>query len=115
MRLAGWINHVTDECPPRVRTPLITYELGHKSKEWTEEGFRAKQNKMAIPIFAIDHVPNKTGTPDAYQPKGSWFNTQKVYISVRALNSTVIQRFISAVLLQRNWRKYQAWEPPQTG
>lgn len=40
------------------------------------------------PIYAIEHFASKTGTPEAYAPKGSWANTQK-----------------------RSWKKYEAWKP----
>lgn len=42
------------------------------------------------PIYAVEATAHPTGTADRYQPKGSWFNEEK-----------------------RNWRKYQAWVPPQ--
>lgn len=41
------------------------------------------------PIYQIEASMTKTGTAQAYQPKGAWNNPQK-----------------------RNWIKYEAWKPP---
>jgi len=40
------------------------------------------------PIYAVEPYVTRTGTPDAYLPKGSWVNPQK-----------------------RNWKKFEAWKP----
>lgn len=47
------------------------------------------QGPMATPFYAIHATPIKTGTPEAYNPKGAWKNPQK-----------------------RNWTKVQTWQPP---
>jgi len=49
------------------------------------------QGDMAKPFYAIHSKPFKTGTPDAYLPKGAWKNPQK-----------------------RNWTKVQTWQPPSS-
>lgn len=40
------------------------------------------------PIYSVLSAPSKTGTSEAYLPKGSWFNSNK-----------------------RNWKKFEAWQP----
>lgn len=60
----GWLNYINDFDP-----------ANHKFKQ---------------PIYAIEASVTKTGTRDAYGPKGSWGSADK-----------------------RNWLKYQAWAPPQ--
>ncbi len=60
----GWVNYVND------------YEPTH--------------HDFKQPIYHVKATATKTATPEAYNPKGSWFNEQK-----------------------RNWRKYEAWQPPQ--
>uniref|UniRef100_A0A7S0WPG8 NADH dehydrogenase [ubiquinone] 1 alpha subcomplex subunit 12 n=1 Tax=Chlamydomonas leiostraca TaxID=1034604 RepID=A0A7S0WPG8_9CHLO len=42
------------------------------------------------PAYGIQAMPSRTGTTSAYAPKGVWANTGK-----------------------RNWKKYEAWVPPQ--
>ena len=60
----GWVNYINDYEPTH-----------HNFKE---------------PIYHLKATATKTATPEAYNPKGSWYNEQK-----------------------RNWRKYEAWQPPQ--
>ena len=41
------------------------------------------------PKFAVAAYANRTGTPEAYAPKGAWANPEK-----------------------RSWKKVEAWKPP---
>lgn len=59
----GWVNYIND-------FPPTTYDYKK-------------------PIYAIEASATKTGSPQAYQPKGAWANPAK-----------------------RNWRKFEAWTPP---
>ncbi|GIL74430.1 hypothetical protein Vretimale_2124 [Volvox reticuliferus] len=60
----GWLNYINDYNPT--------------------------QHKFKQPIYQIEAYVTRTGTPKAYNPKGSWFNPQK-----------------------RNWKKYEEWTPEQ--
>ena len=60
----GWLNYINDYTPHNYDFPK--------------------------PIFLAPPERTKTGTPQAYQPKGTW---------------TQLDR-------KRNWTKYQAWRPP---
>ena len=44
----------------------------------------------ALPIYHVNATANPTGTMKAYKPKGDWWNPK-----------------------QRNWLKYERWQPPQ--
>ncbi|KAF8062791.1 NADH dehydrogenase [ubiquinone] 1 alpha subcomplex subunit 12 [Scenedesmus sp. PABB004] len=61
----GWLNYINDFAP-------------------TAHDFKR-------PVYAIEAGVTKTGTPAAYQPKGSWTNAHG----------------------KRNWLKYEAWAPQQ--
>ncbi|KXZ51934.1 hypothetical protein GPECTOR_11g6 [Gonium pectorale] len=61
----GWVNYINDYNP-----------VAHTFKK---------------PIYHVQSYISKTGSPECYNPKGSWFNPQK-----------------------RNWKKYESWQPGQS-
>mmetsp|Transcript_3134 Transcript_3134/g.10973 ORF Transcript_3134/g.10973 Transcript_3134/m.10973 type:complete len:170 (+) Transcript_3134:74-583(+) len=65
----AWLHHVSDSAPHNSERLVPAYERDERS----EEG-----------------LINKTGTKDAYQPKGSQLNKYGV----------------------RSWQRYEAWKPP---
>ncbi|KAF6262794.1 hypothetical protein COO60DRAFT_572357 [Scenedesmus sp. NREL 46B-D3] len=52
--------------------------------------FAPTQHDFKRPVYAIDAGVTKTGSLEAYQPKGAWINPEK-----------------------RSWLKYEAWQPPK--
>lgn len=59
----GWLNYINDNTPHNYA--------------------------FSKPIYQVPAYLTKTGTVDAYQPKGAWWNPQK-----------------------RNWKKVETWQPP---
>lgn len=49
------------------------------------------QENLHRPVYELTHKKIKTGTPDAYLPKGAWQHKNK-----------------------RNWTKVMTWQPPTT-